>query len=114
MNLTVQQRGDSLLFAAPADETAQLTDWVYLGTVYSGGEIVLDVTLNVPITMGSEFQNEIGYVDWQFKIEERPVDPSDPTPPKTGDTGNVILYTGIMVCSFAALWVLLLVRKRRK
>lgn len=113
MNLTVEQKDDSLLFAAPANETAQLTDWVYLGTVYSGGEITLDVTLEVPLTMGNDYQNEIGYIDWQFKIEELPIEPTDPKPPQTGDTSNLFLYTGLMIFSFAAL-IILIVGKHRK
>lgn len=114
MNLTVKQTEDAVLFDAPADETAQLTDWVYLGTVYSGGKVTLDLTLEVPITMGNDFQNEIGYVDWEFWIAELPVEPTDPEPPKTGDTGNVLLYGGITAVSFAALLFLFFAKRKKQ
>ena len=112
MNLTVQQNGESILFDAPADQTAQLTDWVYLGTVYSGGEITLDITLEVPITMGNEFQDNIGYIDWEFKIEELSVEPTDPQPPKTGDT--FYLYVNTLVISLIGIIVVLVIGKRQQ
>lgn len=114
MQLTVRQNGDSVLFAAPANATAELSDWVYLGTVYSGGEILLNVTLDVPVTMDGTYQNRIGYIDWEFKVEELPVEPSDPKPPETGDTSHLYLYIGLMVLCLVGILVLVLLHRKSK
>ena len=102
------------MFDAAANETAQLTDWVYLGTLYSGGEVNLDVTLNVPVELPNEYQNKIGYLDWEFMIEEFPVEPDDPKPPQTGDNSHMGLWFTIMLCSGAMLIILLVWRKKDK
>ena len=114
LDLEVEQEGESVLFDAPADQTAGLTDWVCLGTFYSGADIDLKVTLNVPIEMGDEFQEAIGKLDWEFKVEEMPIDPDDPKPPQTGEE---IAYWPYITLGFALvllLLTLLLAAKRRK
>ena len=100
------------MFDAAANETAQLTDWVCLGTLYSGGEVNLDVTLNVPTSLDNEFQNKIGYLDWEFMIEEFPVEEGDPKPPQTGDNSNMGLWFTIMICSLIMMIILLVWRKK--
>lgn len=113
LNLTVRQDGDSSLFAAPGDQTAQLTDWTYLGTFYSGAKIKLNVTLHVPLELGNEFQDAIGYLDWQFKVEELPIETGDPQPPKTGDSANLPLYLAVCIGSSLVVARLLCTRKKR-
>ena len=114
MSLKVQQEGNSIMFAAPANQTAQMTDWVYLGTFYSGAKINLNVTLNVPITMGNEFQDAIGYLDWEFKVEELPVDPNDPRPPQTGDDLLPMLLAVTAVGALAVVMILIMIRRSER
>ena len=115
LGLRVEQIGSYDLFDAAADETAQLSDWVCLGTLYSGGEIELNVVLEVPVTLGNEFKNQIGYLDWEFMVEEFPAEPDDPKPPaQTGDESDLYLYMSIMAGSGLILMLLFLFGKRKK
>ena len=102
------------MFDAAANETAQLERWVCLGTLYSGGEVNLDVTLNVPTSLDNEFQSKIGYLDWEFMIEEFPIEEGDPKPPQTGDNSNMGLWFALMISSLAMLIILLVWRKKDK
>lgn len=115
MGLKVQKSADNemaYMFDAAANETAQLTDWVRLGTLYSGGEVNLDVILNVPVELPNEFQNTVGYLDWEFKIEEFPIEPDDPKPPATGEDSKIGWYFAIMACSLFMIMVLFVRRKK--
>lgn len=114
MTLGVKAADGSELFAACADETAQLTDWVCLGTFYSGAKTTLDVTLNVPVEMGNDFAEKIGSLDWEFAVEELPVEPTDPVGPKTGDDTPVALYAAICAVCAGAVVFLIATRKKKE
>lgn len=144
MNLTVTQREKSELFNASADAKGGLSDWVLLGTLKAGGKIDLDLTLEVSPEMGNEFQNAVGYIDWQFKVEEFDVPQPDPEPepepepdpepepepeekeevveeepakkkaPKTGENGDVFIYLATFAGSAVVIGGCLYVAKKRK
>jgi hypothetical protein len=70
MNLTVIKKKDTVMFDAAASRKAQLHDWTYLGTLYSGGKVDLSVELEVPVELDTKFQDAVGYLDWQFMVVE--------------------------------------------
>lgn len=117
LHLKVKIASDSVMpymFDAAASETDGLTDWVKLGTLYSGGEVKLDVTLEVPVTLDASYMNQVGYFDWEFKVEEFPVESTDPVP--TGDQSHMGLWIGLAAGSLAVLvfFIFLWKRKERK
>lgn len=131
MKLTVETDSDKKLFDAPADQTAGLTDWVCLGTFRSGADVDLNVDLEVPITMGNDYQDRIGALDWQFMAEEFPLDPDDPSTPtdpsdpnrpndpddpnktKTGDDSNMLVYGLIALAALGGAAVVIVTRRRK-
>lgn len=117
LGLRVVERAENpmpYMFDARADETAQLAEWTYLGTLYSGGEIYLDVILDVPVTLDNTYKNMIGKLDWQFMIEELPIEPDDPTPPDTGDKAEIGVWSAMFAVTLTVLALLLIVYKKRR
>lgn len=131
MKLTVETDSDKKLFDAPADQTAGLTDWVCLGTFRSGADVDMNVDLEVPITMGNDYQERIGALDWQFMAEEFPLDPDDPSTPtdpsdpngpndpddpnktKTGDDSNMLVYGLIALAALGGAATVIVTRRRK-
>lgn len=117
LRLQVQKSADNqmaYMFDAAANETAGLTDWVELGTLYSGGEVNLDVTLQVPVELDNTFKNEVGYLDWEFRVEEFPIEDSDPKPPQTGDSFDPTVWIIVAVCALVVMLILFLWSRNKK
>jgi len=99
------------MFDASSEKSDGLSDWTLLGTLYSGGEVNLDVLLSVPVEMDSTYMNKIGYLDWQFKVEEFPIEESDPEGPGTSDTSNRIIYISMFILS---MFIVLLLKNKKQ
>lgn len=109
LRLTVES-GDKTIFEAAADEKAQLSKPVLLGTFKQKGKVNLTVTLEVPIELGNEYMNQIGVVPWTFKIEEVPDDDT----PDTGDWFQTGVWVAIAAVILAAIFLLILIQRKRR
>lgn len=117
LNLRVQkaeQNKMAYMFDAAADCPAQLTDWVCLGVLYSGGEVDLDVILDVPSELDNKHSEKIGYLDWEFKIEELPIGTDDPKPPQTSDAFNAWLWSCMAIISVVGIVLIVFFKRKQK
>lgn len=99
--------GKKLIFEGSPDTVGGLKKNVYLGKIRRLKSMALKVELEVPVTLGNEYANRVGEVDWQFTVEAHD-DPDDN--PRTGD--YIMIAVAVMLLS--GLLILLLLRKKKK
>ena len=108
LNLYVEKVTDTPLFEATADQTAQLTEWREVGVLAPNGEAELMVGLQVPTSLDNNYKKFVGYLDWEFMVEETG------GPIITGDTVNYWPWVVGSVCSITLIGIILVVRKRKE
>ncbi len=109
MNLRVDFETMGTLSDANASLPAGLTNNVLLGTFFPGMTRDLVVHLEVPLTMGNDFQNAVGEVTWVFTVEQD--DPPDL--PQTGESVQNILTGGVLLFGGSAIIILLWLKRRK-
>ena len=109
LNLYVETVTDTPLFEAPADQTAQLTEWRKIGVLAAGGEAELMVGLQVPTSLDNNYKKLVGYLDWEFMVEEIGDDDV-----QTGDGATYLPWIAGIGGSVALIVIILAVRKRRE
>ena len=112
LSMQVYKQDGTCIFSGSPNELDGLKNNVLLANVPRGKSITLTVVLGVPTTMGNDFANRVGEVDWVFTAEE--LDPQGN--PKTGDTSNLTLWIVVMVVCLAAIAVVafLILKKKKK
>ena len=65
----------------------------------------MNVILDVPVELDNSYQNRIGYLDWEFMVEEYEIEDTDPLPPGTSDTS----YTPYLILLAAAIIIIILI-----
>lgn len=61
--------GEQLIYEASPDRAGGLVNNVLLGNLSTGESLTLKVELDVPVTLGNEYANRVGEVDWVFLAE---------------------------------------------
>ena len=107
-NLSVEKVTDTTVFEATADQTAQLTEWRALGVLASGGEAELSVVLQVPTDLDNNYQELVGYLDWEFMVEE-----IDDGSAQTGDRASSVPWIIGLGCSVIAIVIIVILNRRK-
>ena len=108
LNLSVEKVTDTTVFEATADQTAQLTEWRTLGVLVAGGEAELSVVLQVPTDLDNNYQELVGYLDWEFMVEE-----IDDGGTQTGDRVDYWPWMIGFGCSVLAIVIVVITKRRR-
>lgn len=108
--------GSNQIYQESPDQLDGLALNVYLGTLRQGDSVDLNVELDVPLDLSSEYSNRIGEVDWVFVVEGyNDEKPAVPTGPSLIQTGQLLWPIPILAgCGIALITGGIIINKRRK
>ncbi len=102
LTLTVEQtNGKAVYSQSTAQSAGNLKDWVDLGTYTEEKNITIKVKLEIPITLGNEYQNlgdEVHHIVWELKAIE-----TEPEQPQQEDTGDALPIAMALTLACAAI-----------
>lgn len=105
--------GSTLIYEGSPDQLNGLAENVYLGSIRRGAALKLNVELDVPIELGSEYSGRIGEVDWVFVVEGFD-DPKDQDSLiQTGQLKWPVAVMGGLGLLLAAYGIILITKKRK-
>ena len=120
LSMKVYNNG-TLIYEASPDELDGLANNVFLGTYRKGVAGKLTVELGVPLSLGNEYANRVGEVDWVFTVEalDDPIPPVQETPaptpgvtaPQTGDDSNLFIYVCVLLIGTVVICALIHAKK---
>ncbi len=112
---------EALIYEASPDELDGLANNIFLGTYRHGDTGKLIVELEIPLSLGNEYANRVGEVDWVLTVEalDDPVplvqETPAPTPgvisPQTGDDSNLLIYVYALLIGAVMIGALMYVKK---
>ncbi len=97
LTLTVKN-GDAVIYQASPDKANGLENPILLATLRYDETQKLDLTLQVPTTLGNQYANRVGEVDWVFLAElfnDPPVIPDPPDPPESPEEPHNVIVNKV-------------------
>lgn len=95
--------------------TSSLEDYFYLDTLKKGEEGVVKLVVALDgETQGNDYQNTLARLAMNFAVEETGSTGSVTTIIKTGDSNNILLFSGLALASGLLLFVFALLTMREK
>lgn len=125
----VEEQGNVSIFDGAASEKAPETGWVCLGSFSHGSEAVLQLTLEVPVELDNQYSSQVGKLDWEFMVEEFPIEEDEPQMPEKpkdvdvedqppmGDMLYEVWQSSVLCCAVslvAGLFLMVLHRKEQR